>query len=312
MPLRHWLAALLVVLLWGLNFVVIKFGVNEFPPLLLGALRFALVAFPAILFLPRPVISLRLLLLFGLTLCFGQFAFLFSAIAMGMPAGLASLVLQSQAFFSVLIAALLLNEKVRLHSIIAMVVAAIGLAVIEMGADLAQPVPLFAFFLTLCAAFSWGCGNIVIKKAGPAVNMFSLLTWGAVFPVFPFLLASWLFEGPQAIAQSLANLTWTGVGSVMYLAYAASFIGYYLWGRLLAQHPVSLVTPMSLMIPVVGLLSAEIVLHEKLSLVQWLGSAVVVAGLAINIFGSKLSRIRAAGVPQKKNMRVPGATDKGR
>ncbi len=150
MPLRHWLAALLVVLLWGLNFVVIKFGVDEFPPLLLGALRFAMVAFPAILFIPRPVISLRLLLLFGLTLCFGQFAFLFSAIALGMPAGLASLVLQSQAFFSVLIAAMLLNEKVRIHSIIAMVVAAIGLAVIEMGADLAQPVPLFAFFLTLC------------------------------------------------------------------------------------------------------------------------------------------------------------------
>src|SRR5690606_37049797 len=111
-------------------------------------------------------------------LCFGQFAFLFSAISLGMPAGLASLVLQSQAFFSVLIAAILLNERVRAHSIAAMVVAALGLAIIEMGADLAQPVPLFAFFLTLCAAFSWGCGNIVIKMAGPSVNMFSLLTWG--------------------------------------------------------------------------------------------------------------------------------------
>ncbi|PJX26907.1 O-acetylserine/cysteine exporter [Advenella sp. S44] len=312
MPLRHWLAALLVVLLWGLNFVVIKFGVDEFPPLLLGALRFAMVAFPAILFIPRPVISLRLLLLFGLTLCFGQFAFLFSAIALGMPAGLASLVLQSQAFFSVLIAAILLNEKVRVHSIIAMIVAAVGLCVIEMGADLAQPVPLFAFFLTLCAAFSWGCGNIVIKKAGPAVNMFSLLTWGAVFPVFPFLLASWLIEGPQAISHSLATLSWTGVGSLMYLAYAASFVGYYLWGRLLAQHPVSLVTPMSLMIPVIGLLSAELVLHEKLSSVQWLGSLVVVLGLAINIFGGRLLRVPARLARRKKGIRVPGATDKGR
>ncbi len=308
MPLRHWLAALLVVLLWGLNFVVIKFGVGEFPPLLLGALRFAMVAFPAILFIPRPVISLRLLLLFGLTLCFGQFAFLFSAIAMGMPAGLASLVLQSQAFFSVLIAALLLNEKVRIHSIIAMIIAAMGLAVIETGGATAQPVPLFAFFLTLCAAFSWGCGNIVIKKAGPAVNMFSLLTWGAVFPVFPFLLASLIFEGPEAIGQSFADLSWTGVGSVMYLAYAASFVGYYLWGRLLAQHPVSLVTPMSLLIPIVGLLSAELVLHEKLSTMQWFGSAVVVVGLGINIFGSRLYRARVKTTHTEKRKRVPPAT----
>ncbi len=312
MPLRHWLAALLVVLLWGLNFVVIKFGVGEFPPLLLGALRFAMVAFPAVLFIPRPVIPLHLLLLFGLTLCFGQFAFLFSAIALGMPAGVASLVLQSQAFFSVLIAALLLNERVRVHSIIAMIIAAIGLAVIEAGGESAQPVPLFAFFLTLCAAFSWGCGNIVIKKAGPAVNMFSLLTWGAVFPVFPFLLASFVFEGPDAITRSLTNLTWIGVGSVMYLAYAASFVGYYLWGRLLAQHPVSLVTPMSLLIPVVGLFSAELVLQEKLSTVQWLGSAVVVAGLGMNIFGSRLYRGKGKTGQQRKAKRVPQATTKSR
>ncbi|ETF02880.1 membrane protein [Advenella kashmirensis W13003] len=311
MPLRHWLAALLVVLLWGLNFVVIKFGVDAFPPLLLGALRFALVAFPAILFIPRPVIPLKLLLLFGLTLCFGQFAFLFSAIALGMPAGLASLVLQSQAFFSVLIAALLLNEKVRVHSIIAMIVAALGLGIIEMGADIAQPVPLFAFMLTLCAAFSWGCGNIVIKKAGPAVNMFSLLTWGAVFPAFLFLLASWLIEGPQLIMHSVSNLSWMGVGSVMYLAYAASFIGYYLWGRLLAQHPVSLVTPMSLLIPVIGLLSAELVLHETLSTVQWLGSAVVVIGLGINIFGGKLLRFLRV-TPPNTHRRINQATDRRR
>ena len=293
MPLTHWLSAMLVVLLWGMNFVVIKFGVQEFPPLLLGALRFAMVAFPAVLFVPRPAISLKLVLLFGLTLCFGQFAFLFSAIALGMPAGLASLVLQSQAFFSVLIAALLLNEKIRKHSMLAILVAAAGLAIIEVGADQAQPVPLFAFFLTLCAAFSWGCGNIVIKMAGPAVNMFSLLSWGAIFPVFPFLLASFALEGPDAIGHSLASLSWTGIGSLMYLAYAASFIGYYLWGRLLAQHPVSLITPMSLLIPVIGLLSAQWVLDEQLSSMQWVGSAVVVLGLGINIFGPKLLRLIA-------------------
>jgi O-acetylserine/cysteine efflux transporter len=274
MPLRDWLAALVVVTAWGLNFVVIKIGLGEVPPLLLGALRFTCVAFPAIFFIKRPQLPWRTIVLYGLTISLGQFVFLFTAMYVGMPAGLASLVLQSQAFFTVLIAALLLGESVRWPNMLGMAVAVAGL--------------VLGFVLTLVAALSWAAGNIVAKSAGKA-DMLSLVVWGALIPPLPFLALSWLIEGQDEIRHSLANISHVGILSVAYLALVATIVGYVLWGRLLVRHPASKVAPLSLLVPVVGLVSSAWFLDEHLAAVQWLGGAVVMLGLAVNVFGQRLA-----------------------
>lgn len=288
MPLTDWLAALTVITAWGINFVVIKVGLHEIPPLLLAALRFAFVAFPAVFFVKRPAVPFRALFLYALTLSFGQFIFLFTAIYVGMPAGLASLVLQAQAFFTVLIAALVLDERVFRHNILGIAVAVLGLVMIQMGAEPGS-VPVLGFILSLCAALSWACGNIVVKRIG-RVDMLGLVVWTALLPPIPFLILSWIFEGPQRMRHSLVNISVVGIGSVAYLALVATIVGYVLWGRLLGKHPVSKVAPLSLLIPVIGLVSSSFLLGEHLDLIQWLGGAVVMLGLAVNVFGLRQVR----------------------
>ena len=293
MPFKDWLAALTVITVWGVNFVAIKLGLGEIPPLLLGALRFTLVAFPAVLFIPRPKLPWRILVNYGVTISLAQFIFLFWAINIGMPAGLASLVLQSQAFFTVLIAALVLREGIQRHHVLGMTIAVLGLILIQKGAE-SGAVPILGFMLTLLSALAWAVGNIVLKGAGK-VDMIGLVVWGALIPPIPFLILSWFLEGPTLIARSLSNISIVGVLSVAYLAFVATLVGYVLWGRLLARHPVARVAPLSLLIPVVGLVCADWLLDEHLRTVQWLGGLVVLAGLCVNMFGARIwrSRVRA-------------------
>ena len=286
MPVKDWLAALVIVCAWGINFVMIKIALGEIPPLLLGALRFTFVAFPAILFVKKPNLPWRTIVLYGLTISFGQFVFLFTAMHVGMPAGLASLVLQAQVFFTVLIAALLLGESVQRHNILGMGVAVLGLILIEQGAEEGS-MTLLGFVLTLLAALSWGCGNIMAKVAGK-VDVVGLVIWGALIPPLPFLALSWLIEGPQTIQASLANISYVGVAAVAYLALVATVIGYVLWGGLLTRHPARKVAPLTLLVPVIGLVSAAVLLDEHLQFVQWLGGAIVMLGLVVNVFGNRL------------------------
>ena len=290
MPLIDWLFALLVIVVWGVNFIAIKFGLVDFPPLLLGALRFMAVVFPAIFFIKRPNISFKLLLVYGLTISFGQFAFLFTSLAVGMPAGLASLLLQVQAFFTVLLAALVQHEKIRPHNLLAIAISLLGLFIINANADAGHPIPFLGLVFIFLAAFSWSTGNIVIKQA-KNVNMLSLVVWGATIPIIPFLLCSWIFEGGNLMVTSLQSATFTGIASIVYLSYGATLVGDVLWGRLLGKHPVRLIAPLTLLVPVVGLLSATWVLDEKLSTLQWLGGAVVMLGLIVNVFGPRLRKL---------------------
>lgn len=286
MPLKDWLAAMIVITAWGVNFVVIKLGLTEIPPLLLGALRFIFVAFPAVFFIKRPALPWKTVFGYAFTICVGQFVFLFTALYVGMPAGLASLVLQAQAFFTVVLAALFMGERVLRHNVLGMAVAVVGLILIGLGAE-AGSVPVLGFSLTVLAAASWAAGNLVVKGAGKT-DMVSLVVWGALIPPLPFFAMSWMVEGPVVIQHSLANISYVGVLVVAYLALVATIVGYVLWGRLLSKHPVSKVAPLSLLVPVIGLISSAWFLDEHLAVVQWLGALVVMAGLAVNVFGQGL------------------------
>lgn len=280
--------ALLVIAVWGVNFAVIKTGVADVPPLLLGALRFLLAAFPALLFLRPPKVPLRLYLAYGLTISVGQFAFLFTAIHVGMPTGLASLVLQSQAFFTMVLAALWLKEHWRVNQVAGLGLAAIGLALI--GSAHGVSMSLGGFFLTIAAAVMWACGNIVTRAVGryAPMNQLAFVVWASLVPPLPFLALSYVMEGPQAIAQALSNFSLHSFAAVAYLAWAATLLGYGLWTLLMSRYPANRVAPFSLLVPVVGLTTGWLVFDEALQPVHWAGGALLMAGLLVNLFGARL------------------------
>ena len=310
MSFKDKLLALCVVLVWGLNFVVIKVGVDQMPPFLLAGLRFVLVAFPALFFVKRPQVPLRWLIAYGMTISFGQFAFLFFAIKLGMPVGLASVMLQAQVFFTILFGVLLLAEKLCWYHIAGMCVAVFGMVMLatagmqgeaiqiettqieaaQIGAS--GGITLTTILFILAAALSWGLGNIsnkIIMRDHPTPVM-SLVVWSALVPIAPFLACSWLFDGAAVMTESLANIRLPTVLSLCYLAYIATFVGYGIWGKLLSRYETWRVTPLSLLVPVVGIFSGALILGERLSPQQILGALVIIVGLLVNVFGGSLQQ----------------------
>ncbi|HDR2342203.1 TPA: O-acetylserine/cysteine exporter [Enterobacter kobei] len=293
MTRRDGLLALLVVVVWGLNFVVIKLGLHNMPPLMLAGLRFMLVAFPAIFFVARPKIPFKLLLGYGLTISFGQFAFLFCAIKFGMPAGLASLVLQAQAFFTIILGAFVFGERLQGKQLAGITLAVFGVLVLIEASLNGQDVALLGFMLTLAAGLSWACGNIfnkLIMQHAARPQVMSLVVWSALIPVIPFLAASFILDGPDVMLRSLVDIDLTTILSLIYLAFVATIVGYGIWGSLLGRYETWRVAPLSLLVPVVGLASAALLQDETLSALQLLGAVLIMAGLYINVFGLRVRR----------------------
>ncbi len=297
MRLKDLLLALCVVIIWGVNFVVIKVGLEGIPPFLLAALRFLLVAFPACLFIRRPAVPFKWLLAYGMTISFGQFALLFLAIKLGMPAGLASLILQAQVFFTLLFGAFFLREKLRWYNVTGLLVAIIGMVFLaeqSLTPGVSDAMSLTSLLLTLAAALCWGLGNItskIIMRDHPVPAM-SLVVWSAFIPVVPFILCSLVFDGAGNVHHSLTHFSVTGVFSVVYLSLLSTIVGYGLWGALLGRYETSRVAPMALLVPVAGILSASFFLHETISSCQMLGISVIIAGLLITTFAGRLQKLR--------------------
>ena len=289
-PLRSkdLLLILTVIVVWGVNFAVIKVGVADVPPLLLGGLRFLLAAFPAVLFLRAPKVPLRLYILYGMTISVGQFSLLFTAIHMGMPTGLASLVLQSQAFFTMVFAAFWLKEQWRANQLAGLVLAAGGLVLIGSAHGLSMP--LAGFMLTIGAAAMWACGNIVTRAVGRygPMNQLAFVVWASLVPPLPLLLLSAWLEGPQAMATALTHFSGTAFAALAYLAWAATLFGYGVWTALLSRYPANRIAPFSLLVPVVGLTTGWLVFGEVLRPVHFAGGALLMAGLLVNLFGARL------------------------
>lgn len=290
---RDLVLALLVILVWGVNFAVIKVGLVGVPPLLLGALRFMLAAFPALLFFKAPRVPLRLYLAFGLTMSVGQFAFLFSAIHVGMPSGLASLVLQSQSFFTLVLTALWLRERWQGNQLAGLLLAAGGLVLI--GSAHGASMPLLGFLLTVAAAAMWACGNIVSRAVGRhgPMNQLAFVVWASLVPPLPLLALSLLIEGPAAISTALQGFGLASFASVAYLAWAATLFGYGVWTFLLARYPINRVAPFTLLVPLVGLTTGWLAFGETLQPVHFIGGALLMVGLFMNLFGAPLlARLR--------------------
>lgn len=279
MQAQHIAWAVLVAAIWGVNFVVIRLGLDDFPPILLNALRFASAGLLFAGFIPRPRIAFWRVAAVGLMLGVAKFTLLFIGMDAGMPAGLSSLVLQSQAFFTVLFAAAVLGERPKATHLTGMVVAFAGLSVIAL--DLGQDMVGGAFAIVLGAAACWGAANILIKRSG-ADDMLGLMVWASVVAAPPLVALSLFFEGSERVVDALSHLSLKGVGAVAYLAVFATLIGFGLWGKLLKLYPAGLVAPFSLLVPVFGLSSAALILGESLTPLKIAGAALVILGLAIN------------------------------
>lgn len=284
--------AVLTVAIWGLNFVFIKWGVEQVPPLLLTGLRYLCAALPMVFFIKRPQVKLSILLIYGLAIGFGQFGLLFSAIKLGMPAGLASLIIQTQAFFTFGLAILFLGEKLGRWQVAGALVALGGIGII--ASERFEVTALVPLLMVLLAALCWGISNIASKRAGQ-IDMLSFVVWGSLVPILPLLGLSLLVEGPAAIGAALSHISLRTIGVVLFNGYAATIIGFGLWSYLLKRYPAGLVAPFSLLVPVAGIASAYLLLGERITLVEVIGSVLVFAGLLINVFGPRLvARMKAA------------------
>lgn len=294
-----WGKAALVVLIWGLNFVVMKWGLETVSPFLLCALRFMAASLPLMLFVPRPRnLSWAVLAAYGLAQGVGQFGLLFTAIRVGMPAGMASVLLQTQAFITLLLAALWLHERPQRWQWWGLGIATLGLLAIGSahGAS-AQDMTLAGFFFTVGAAGMWSISNLITRHAarhGPYEPL-PFIVWSSVFPVLPLLALSWWLEGgAQGVGSQLLALGWRELGVLTYLAGLSTLLGYSLWTQLLQRYPASTVAPLSLLVPVVGLLAAMGLLSERPTSLQWLGTLGVMAGMLVNQLGGRWAAAAAA------------------
>lgn len=284
MPVPHLLLAVLVTVLWGWNFVAIKAGLGSLPPLLFTALRFVFAALPA-LWLPRPAGPWRWLVAAGLGIGVVQFGCLFTAMDGYISPGLASLVLQMQAFFTVLLARVVDGVRPRPWQWWGLAIAFAGIALI--GAELDASVSAAGLGLVLVAALGWAGGNLALRRAG-AVNMLHFVVWMSLIPPLPLAAASLALEGPQALAQAWHAIDVAGAAALAYIVVASTWIGYGLWGWLMQRHAVTLVAPFSLLVPLNGMLAASLIYGEHYGGLRLFACALVLAGLALNTFGGRL------------------------
>jgi O-acetylserine/cysteine efflux transporter len=285
--------AVLVAAVWGLNFVVIEVGLEDFPPLLLSAMRYTLAALPLLLLGGRRPAPWRWILAAGTAIGLVQFSLLFIGMDVGMPAGLASVVMQTQALFTIAFAVPLLHERIGAVQAGGVVLALAGLALVAGGLDGGATVP--GFLLVLGAGAGWGAGNICVRAANPD-DPVRFMTWICLVPPLPLLALSLAVEGPGEIGSALSGLDLGGLGAVAYIAFAATTLGWAAWGSLLKRYPAAVVAPFSMLVPIFGLGSAAVLLGEPLTARRLVATALVVAGVLLTLRGARAPRTaKAAG-----------------
>jgi len=295
LSLRHALLAVAVTAVWGANFVVIKVGLGQLPPLTFAALRFAFAFVPAALFLKRPDVPIRNLAAFGVLIGLGQFGLLYIALHGMIPPGLASLVMQSQVFITIGLSMWLTKERLRLFQWAALAVGALGLAVIFSHTD--ATTTLAGLALVLVAATCWALGNTV-QRATPTVNSLAYVVWSSAFSVPPLILVALVMEGWPAMSAGVAHASASTWAVILWQSFGNSLFGYAAWGFLLARYPAAAISPFALLIPVSGMAASALLLGEPLPPWKLLAAALIISGLAINLMGPRLKGARRAAPAQ--------------
>ena len=297
MNLADILLALAVVVIWGVNFVVMKAGLEVLPPLLFSFLRFAFAALPLVFFVRRPAVPLRLIAAYGLAQFAIQFALLFGGMKLGMPAGLSSLVIQLQAFFTIGLAASMLGERPRPAQLVGAAVALAGMGLVAWHIE--SRTTLIGLAMVIGGAVAWAFGNIYTKRVALSaqarnvrVDALQIVTWGSLVALPPLAILSFLIEGPAAIAAALTAIDWRIAAVVLFNAYVTTIFCFGAWSVLMRRYPTATVAPFTLLVPVVGMLSATLTLGEAMQWWKLVAGALVLFGLAINQSGGFRGRRR--------------------
>jgi O-acetylserine/cysteine efflux transporter len=296
MQLRHILMVLIVAAVWGFNFIAVKIGLMEVPPFLYGAGRFVIAALPAF-FIKKPNVSWAILIGIGLMTCF-KFSFMFMGIYMDVSAGLASLILQIQGFFTLILSVFFYKAKISANHLLGMVISLIGMILI--GCQFDTQSTLIGFSLILSAALAWAYSNILFRKAGK-VDMFALTVWTSVIPPLPMLIGGFMYEGYESIGGFLdpfSKMTLIGWLCLLYTACISTWVGTTLWGILLKTYEPYKVAPFSLLVPIFGITFASLILGEEFGVVLSIACLFIFVGLIINQWPVEgLSRTEALQEP---------------
>jgi len=284
--LHHKLLALLTVFIWGSNFVVIKNGLEHWPPFLFTALRFFFAAIPLVFFLPRPKTNWTKLILYGLFIGVGQFGLLFWAMNENISPGLASLVVQLQVFFTIILSVIIFKEQVKNYQYVALLISFLGIAVIAYYSN--ADATYFGIFLVLLAGLAWALGNIVIKSIGK-VNIIGFLSWSSLFSVPPLLFISYHAESPEIMITAIKMAPLDAWFAVFWQTVGNTLIGYGIWNYLLNKYPSATVTQWALLVPVFGMSASTLLLSESMPLWKLIAASLVLFGLLLNMYYGKAS-----------------------
>lgn len=287
MKLHHLLLAILITAIWGVNFSVIKLGLSSVDPLILAGIRFTLCALPALFFIKKPDVAWRYIISYGLVFGIGLWGLVNLGIKAGLSAGIASLLLQFSAFFTLLLGRLVFKERLNRYQIAGFTVACSGLMCIVFITD--GSVTLTGTLLVLAGAIAWSIANIINKHSG-TTQIFSFLVWSSAFSPIPLFVLDWLVNGSNGYAALVTHIDYRAVLSILFQVYPNTLFGYWVWNSLLKQYPLSTVAPLSLLVPVFGILGSMAIFGENISWIKILALLLIISGLITGLYGQRLTR----------------------
>lgn len=275
---------LFVVAFWGINFVFVIIGLQEIPPMLFCFCRFFLVSIPAICFFKRPSVPFKWVVLYSFVMFVFQFALMFSGIHAGVSAGLASILLQTQVFFSILFASILLKEKLNRWQLFSALLSFSGIALVGLNQGPNATLPGILFVLS--AATTWGLGSVIVKKMG-RVQSGSLLVWSSLIAWPPLLLLSFFIENGHSVLFDFHHLSYTSYLAIFFITLFSTVFGFGIWNWLIQIYPVATIAPFSLLVPVFGMVSSALFLGEPIEPWKMFAGALVISGLCLNLLGAR-------------------------
>ena len=285
MSIRDLFIAIFITFIWGLNFSFIKMGLSSLNPFLLASLRFFFCAIPLVFFIKPPNISFKYVAAYGLFFGVGLWGILYLGMFYGVSAGVASITLNLGVFFAVIFSFFILKEQIKVHNIIAFILAFIGIALIFLITD--GSVTLLGMLFVILASVSLGVIQVIVKKANTK-EAFSFLIYSTLFPPIPLFLLAYLTQGEDVITHFAQSIDTNAIISLAFQVYPTTLFGYWVWNLLLKKYPVSMIMPISLLIPIFGLLGSYIFFAEEIGVYKVLSCLIIILALAINIYGLKL------------------------
>ncbi|WP_434597555.1 EamA family transporter [Pseudomonas sp. R4-83] len=291
----HVALAVLITAIWGVNFSVIKLGLATVDPFILAGIRFSLCALPAIVFIRKPDVAWRYIVGYGLVFGIGLWGVVNLGIKAGLSAGIASLVLQFSAFFTIVLGSWVFKEALSRFQLLGMLIALGGLLCIITISDGSVSLP--GVLLVLLGAASWSVANIINKKASTR-DVFAFPVWSSAFAPLPLFALDYAVKGNAGYAAFVHQVDGTAVLSILFQVYPNTLFAYWIWNSLLKTYPVSTVAPLSLLVPIFGMLGSVLLFNESVTLSKVLAVALIVLGLAVGLYGQRMFAALRARFPE--------------